>query len=140
MITTSFQVHLEAAGQWDRWVVEIEINLKMILGAQAIPLSYVIRENNTPNQIELDTWEEKAVLESPFTRRIYKQDNLTVHNILLRNIADESDAFTYMKLYIKKDDERTEIKALRSRYENAAMLIWGDTRRYRSPTRWRNQR
>ena len=28
------------------------------------------------------------------------------------------DAFTYVKLYIKKDNGRTDIKALRSRYEN----------------------
>ena len=44
-----------------------------------------------------------------------------VHNIILLNISDISDAFTYVKPYINKDDGRTEIKALRSRYENVAM-------------------
>ena len=44
------------------------------------------------------------------TGRLYKQDNLTVHNIILRNIADASDAFTYVKPYIKKEDGRTDIK------------------------------
>ena len=43
LITTIFQVQIEATRQWDRWVVELESNLKMILGAQGIPLSYVIR-------------------------------------------------------------------------------------------------
>ena len=38
-ITTSFQVHLEAARQWDRWVVELESNLKIVVGSQGIPLS-----------------------------------------------------------------------------------------------------
>ena len=28
LITTSFQVQLEAAGQWDRWMVDLESNLK----------------------------------------------------------------------------------------------------------------
>ena len=42
-------------------------------------------------------------------------------NIILRNIADASDLFTYVKPYIKKDDGRTDIKALSSRYENGAM-------------------
>ena len=65
--------------------------------------------------------EEKAVLAYPLTGRLYKKDNLTVQNIILRNIADASDAFTYVKPYIKKDDGRTDIKALRSRYENVAM-------------------
>ena len=32
LITTSFQVQLVAAGKWDRWLVELKINLKMIVG------------------------------------------------------------------------------------------------------------
>ena len=52
LITTSFQVHLQADGKWDRWVVELASNLKIILGAQVIPLSYVICDNDTPDQTE----------------------------------------------------------------------------------------
>ena len=96
---------------------------KMIVGAQGIPLFYIIRENDTPDQIERDTWEEKAVLAAPLTRRLYKQDNLTVNNIILCNIADTWDAFAYVKPYIKKDDRRTDIKALRSRYEKLPCKI-----------------
>ena len=55
LIITSFQVQLEAAGKWYCWVVELESNLKMIVGAQGIPLSYITRENNTPDQTECDT-------------------------------------------------------------------------------------
>ena len=57
----------------------------------------------------------------PVTGRLYKQYKLTVHNIILRNIADASDAFTHVNPYINKYDGRTDIKALRSRYENVAM-------------------
>ena len=39
----------------------------------------------------------------------YLQDKLTVHNIILRNIADGSDAFTYVKPYLKKDDRILDI-------------------------------
>ena len=39
------------------WVVELESNIKMIVRAQGIPLSYVIRYNNAPDQTERDTWE-----------------------------------------------------------------------------------
>ena len=121
MITSTFQVQLEAARQYDCWVVELESNLKMVLGAQGIPLYYVIRENDTPDQTEHDTWEEKAVLAVPHTGRLYKQENLTVHNIILRNNTDEYDTLTYVKPYIKKDIGRTYIKALCIRYENVAM-------------------
>ena len=44
-----------------------------------------------------------------------------LHNIILRNIADTLDAFTYVKTYIKKDGGRTDIKALRSRYGNVSV-------------------
>ena len=56
LITNSFQVNLEALGKWDRWVVDLESNLKMIVGAQDIPLPYVISENDSPDQTECDTW------------------------------------------------------------------------------------
>ena len=121
LITARFQVQLEAAGKWDCCVVDLESNLKIIVGAQVIPLSYVIRENNAPDQTEHDTWEEKAVLSVPLTGILYNKDNLTFHNIILRNIADASDAFTYVKPYTKKDYGRTDMKVLRSRYENVAM-------------------
>ena len=65
--------------------------------------------------------EEKVVFAVSLNGRLYKQDNLTVQNIVLRKISDASDAFTYVKPYIKKDNGRTDIKALRSRYENVAM-------------------
>ena len=59
MITASFQVKIKAAGQWDCWVVELDSNLKIVVGAQGIPLSYVIRENDAPDQTERDAWEER---------------------------------------------------------------------------------
>ena len=61
------------------------------------------------------------MLEVPLTGRLYKQDNLTLHNIILRNIDDASDAFTYVKSYIKKDNVRSEVRLLRSRYENVSI-------------------
>jgi hypothetical protein len=121
LITATFQVQLETASQWDRWVVELKSNLKMIIGAKGIALSYVIRENDAPNLEEQETWEERASLAVPLSGNAYAQDRLTVHNIILRNIADGSDAFTYVKPHLKKDNGRTDILSLRERYENPAM-------------------
>ena len=49
LITSSFQVQLELATQWDRWIEELESNLKMIIGYKGIALSYIIREHDDPN-------------------------------------------------------------------------------------------
>ena len=46
LIMSSFQVQLETATQWYRWIVELESNLKMIIGSKGIALSYIIREND----------------------------------------------------------------------------------------------
>ena len=97
MITTAFQVQLETATQWDRWSIELESNLNIIIGAKGIALSYVIREDDDPNLADQDTWEYKAMLAAPHKGNAYLQDKLTVHNIILRNIADGSDDFTYVK-------------------------------------------
>ena len=102
-------------------MVELESKLKIILGAQGILLSYLISENNAPDKTEHDTWEENALLAVPLTGRLYEQDNLKLHNIILHNISDTSDELPYVKPYIKKDDGITDIKSFRSRYENVAM-------------------
>ena len=59
------------------------------------------------------------MLAAPHKGNVYLQDKLTVHNIILRNIADGLDAFTYVKHYLKKDDGRLDIQALRGRYKNS---------------------
>ena len=61
------------------------------------------------------------MLAAPHKGNAYLQDKLTVHNIILRNIADVSDAFTYVKPYLKKDNEKWDIQDLRGWYKNAAM-------------------
>ena len=43
MITDEFQVKLEPAIQWERWEIEILSHLEIIVGANGIALSYVIR-------------------------------------------------------------------------------------------------
>ena len=93
----------------------------MIIGAKGIALSYVIREDDDTNLADQETWEHKAMLAAPHKGNAYLQDKLTLHNIILRNIADGSDAFTYVKPYLKKYDRRLNIQALRGRYEYAAM-------------------
>ena len=48
-------------------------------------------------------------------------DALAVHGVILRNIAESSDAYTYVKTNIRQYDGRVDITALRARYENPAM-------------------
>ena len=99
----------------------MESNLKMNIGAKGIALSYVIREDDDPNLADHETWEYKAMLAAHHQGNAYLEDKLTLHNIILRNIVDGLDYFTYVKPYLNKDDGRLDIQAFRGRYNNAAM-------------------
>ena len=121
MLTDDFQVKLESAIQWERWEIELNSHLKMIIGANGIALSYVIRDNSTPDHSNQGSWEEKARLAAPHSGSKYTMDKLAVHNIIARNISETSHAYTYIKPTIRQNDGRTDIVALKARYQNPAM-------------------
>ena len=106
----------------------MESNQKMIIGAKGIALSYVIREDYDPNLADQENWDYKAMLVAPHKGNVYLQDKLTVLNIILRNIADGLDAFTYVKTYLKKDggilDKRNQsLKAIEEASERKECRI-----------------
>ena len=120
MIASEFTVQLKNRQQWDRWYLELQTTLGAIIGAKGIPLTYVIWENDAPILAGRDTWEEMAIAGAPLTGRDYKRDCTTVHQIIVRNITKDSDAFTYIKPHLKHENGRKHIKALLGRYESAA--------------------
>ena len=121
MITDEFQVKLESAIQWKRWEIELLGHLEMIVGANGIALSYVIRQNSVPDHSNQVTWDEKSRLVAPHTGNKYKLDALVVHNIITHNILETSHAFTCIKPKIKKNNGRIDIEELRARYNNPAI-------------------
>ena len=93
----------------------------MIIGARGIALEYVIGQNDMPDLSDQEKWEERSRLAAPHAGNKYRLDTLAVHGVILRNIAESSDAYTYVKMNIRLDDGRVDIKELRARYENPAM-------------------
>ena len=67
MITGDFQVELESEIQWERWEIDLLVHLEMIIGANEIALSYVIRQNSVPYHSNKLTWDEKERLAAPHT-------------------------------------------------------------------------
>ena len=66
-------------------------------------------------------WEERARIAAPHAVNTYILDAFSVHGLILRNIAESSDAYTYVKTNIRRDDGRVDITALIARYEKSAM-------------------
>ena len=120
LITAEFYAKLKNRNQWERWSTELKSTLDGIIGMVGIPLSYVIRDNNVPNINGHTDWDQLAMAATPLTGPKYIQDSRMVHQIILRNIAEDSDAYTYIKPNINKNNGRVDYEALCMRYDSHA--------------------
>ena len=120
LITTDFVIKLKNSSQWDRWSIELKSVLSSIIGAKGIPLTYVIRENEDPGDDSDLNWTEKFEANSSLEGPEYDIDVKTVHQIILRNVSEDSDAYTYLKPSVKDENGRTDLGALKQRYDNHA--------------------
>ena len=93
----------------------------MIIDANDIALSYVIREYTIPYHREHENLEEKARLAAPHTENRYMMDKLVVHNIITRNISETFHAYTYIKPRIINNNGRVDMEALEVRHQNIDM-------------------
>ena len=114
----SFSVQLESRHQWKRWSRELHDTLSSIIGITGVPISFVTRATATPTLVGFATWEEKVIAASPIVGRDFKQDAKTVHNLIMKNLSENSEAYTYIENSINEQDGRVDIIALRARYSN----------------------
>ena len=73
----------------------------------------MILKYNTPYPTVFKQWESMVTLVAHHGGSTYDQDKLTVYNIIIRYVADGSDAYTYVKYHIKRDEVRRDIKVIR---------------------------
>lgn len=121
LISSEFQIQLKSTTQWQRWYIELQSVLGSIIGSSGIPLTYVIRDDST-RPAEFHNWETEVIYSAALTGRHFTHDAKTVHQVLLRNIAEDSDAYTYIKTHLRRENGRVDIIALRERYENTSSM------------------
>ena len=120
LIDSTFNNKLKSQSQWEKWNVEVEALLGVIIGVKGIPLSYVIRMNG-PRLYDPDaSFETNAITATEITGPEFAQDAQTVHQIILHNVHEDSDAYTYIKPVLRFQDGRRDMTALRDRYDNDA--------------------
>ena len=120
LITTEFQTKLVGRNQWERWSIELQSTLNGIIGVNGVPIAYVIQREAQAGTDAIGDWDEMAIAKSPLEGAKFIQDSRVVHQIISRNIAEESDAYTYIKPNIRKEDGRVDYLALAGRYDNHA--------------------
>ena len=95
-------------------------NLCQIVGVRGVPLTYVIREEDVPTFDASQPYDEAVINAMTLTGQEFQQDARTVHKIIMKNVHEDSDAYTYIKTLICHRNGRKDIKALRERYSSDA--------------------
>ena len=116
----SFTTKLKSQAQWEKFNEELETTLCMIIGACGVPLSYVIREDEV-SQFDHDLpYDESVIQAASLEGDEFRIDTRTVHQLILSNVVEDSDAYTYIKRLLRYRNGRRDMIALRNRYNNDA--------------------
>ena len=69
----------------------------MIIGVCGAPLSYVIRTDEEPN-FDFDISYNEVVIQAvPLDGNEFRLDARSVHQLIISNVVEDSDAYTYIK-------------------------------------------
>lgn len=119
-LDSTFNNKLKSAAQWQKWVEELNATLCQIIGVRGIPLNYVIRPDAAPAFDATMPYEEAVLQAVTLTGVEFTQDARTVHKIILKNVHEDSDAYTYVKPLVRHRNGRRDMLALRERYSSDA--------------------
>ena len=119
-LDSTFNTKLKSTVQWEKWLEELHTTLGQIIGVRGVPLTYVIREEETPSFDPTLTYDEAVLQAVTLDGPDFELDARTVHMLILKNTHEDSDAYTYIKPLTKYRDGRRDIKALRNRYSSDA--------------------
>ena len=83
-------------------------------------MTYVIRKEEAPVYDPDIPYEENIIDAVALTGESFKNDACLVHQIILRNVSKESNAYTCIKPLLRYRDGRRDIMALKERYSSDA--------------------
>ena len=115
-----FNNKLKTQSQWEKFKEELESALNVIVGSQGVPIICVIREEETPQFDPTVPFEDAIIQAVAVDNAQFKVDACTVHQIILNNFDENSDACTCIKPPLCHHDGRRDILALCDRHSNDA--------------------
>ena len=103
--------------KWDIWAAGFENMLSTMPGVMGVPLSYVIREVETPEPDEdYDNFVQNCVACAPLTGAAFEADSRQVHQLILSLVQGEQ-AEQWIKPLLRAKNGREDMVALRNHYE-----------------------
>ena len=113
-----FNTKLKSQGHYEKFEEELQSTLSNIIGSKGVTLTYVIREDSVPHYDPEIPYDEKIINAMAMTRESYKNDGRLVHQIILRNVSEKSNTYTYIKPLLRYRDGRRDFLALKDRYSS----------------------
>ena len=107
---------LESERQWKQWEEKFVNYCRCRIGANGIPLSYVIRENDDPNTTgEFNDFVTQTIECAPLSGEYYKADSLTVFNMIVSFTTGQPSG-DWIKSTIRYSNGRRSMQALRNHF------------------------
>ena len=133
---------LKGEKDWTRWSEAFENMLSTMFGVFNVPLSYVIRELESPIEgATFTTFVEQCVAKSPLTGSKFEADTRQVHQLIVAATQGEPSN-EWIKPIHRQQNGRADMLALRSHYQgegNTTRRI-GEATRIRETLHYRNER
>jgi hypothetical protein len=102
--------------KWPEWNKAFTNYLSVIPGVSGIPLSYVIRDDENPDEDAMYlSFNERMIARAPHTGQYYEADSRRVHNLLTGFLHGEPTE-TWIRSLSRFQDGRRDILALRRHY------------------------
>lgn len=113
---------LEDEKKWHDWDIAMNNHLSTILGTNGVPLSYVIRKKELPEQgVEYASHMERMIACAPLAGVHYNADRLRVHQII-KGCVHATPAWEWITHLDRYADGRRDYVALRAHYEGKGTM------------------
>jgi hypothetical protein len=107
---------LESERTWKQWEEKFTNYTRSHIGTHGIPLSYVIREEDNPDDAnEYSDFITKTIACAPLSGEFYIADRLTVFNMIVAFTTGQTSS-AWIKHTLKSSNGRLSMKALRDHF------------------------
>ena len=107
---------LQKETQWKHWDEKFSNYARAHIGANGVPLSYLIRENDTPlTSINYPDFVSKTIACAPLSGEFYDADKTTVFNMIVSFTTGQPSG-DWVKETLKFSDGRRSMQALRNHF------------------------
>ena len=132
---------LESERKWKSWEEKFTNYCRAHIGAFGVPLSYVIRENDEPEDGDFPDFVGETIARAPLSGEYFEADRLSVFNMIVAFTTDQPSG-DWVKSTLRYNNGRRSMKALRDHFagEGNATRTIADADRLKESLHYKSER